>query len=340
MRRIAILVFLWLAALTLRAQIQYPYILNPPTVAPSGSCAGPQIQVLGSNGAIYSCNNGTWAIASGGGTGTVTSVTGTTNQIDVATGTTTPVISIDAAFVATAATNIAGGSIGTLPYQSAASTTAFLAANTAATDQVLVSHGSGSAGLAPTLSNAPALSAANMTSFPAAGIATATSCGTDWTLPNPGASINSNGSAFSANLTSIFSFNMPCSITFNKISYDVTTADNSANLYDLGIYSATGSTLMCHAGATAGTTLFPGTGSHTATMTGNCVLVGGGTRYIVAFTAATATAKMASAGNGSILQVAAATGGATSGGALNSTATIAADNNVVGLALPFWTFHN
>ena len=41
-----------------------------------------------------------------------------------------------------------------------------LIGNTAATDQVLVSHGTGSAAQAPTFSNAPALSAANMTSFP------------------------------------------------------------------------------------------------------------------------------------------------------------------------------
>src|ERR1700689_3291990 len=35
----------------------------------------------------------------GGGSGTVTSVSGTTNQVDVATGTTTPVISLDSAIV-------------------------------------------------------------------------------------------------------------------------------------------------------------------------------------------------------------------------------------------------
>lgn len=67
---------------------------------------------------------------------------------------------------AATATNLAGGSVGQIPYQSAPSTTALLAGNTAATDQVLVSHGTGAAAQAPTLANAPALSAANMTSFP------------------------------------------------------------------------------------------------------------------------------------------------------------------------------
>lgn len=68
---------------------------------------------------------------------------------------------------AATATNLAGGAIGRLPYQSAASTTLFVTGNTAATDQVLTSTGTGSAAQAPTLKNAPALSAANMTGFPA-----------------------------------------------------------------------------------------------------------------------------------------------------------------------------
>lgn len=64
------------------------------------------------------------------------------------------------------AAKLSGGAVGSIPYQSAASTTAFLTGNTAATDQVMVSHGTGSAAQAPTLSNAPALSATNMTAFP------------------------------------------------------------------------------------------------------------------------------------------------------------------------------
>lgn len=67
---------------------------------------------------------------------------------------------------ATTSTNIAGGLVGSIPYQTAAGATSLLTGNTAATDQVVVSHGTGAAALAPTLGNAPALSAANMTSFP------------------------------------------------------------------------------------------------------------------------------------------------------------------------------
>lgn len=70
------------------------------------------------------------------------------------------------ATTATTAASLAGGPLGAIDYQSGTNTTTQLAPNTAATDQVVVSHGNGTTGLAPTLSNAPALSAANMTAFP------------------------------------------------------------------------------------------------------------------------------------------------------------------------------
>jgi hypothetical protein len=70
------------------------------------------------------------------------------------------------AATATTTTNIAGGSVGSIPYQTGAGATAMLSGNTASTDQVLTSTGTGSSAQAPTLKNAPAISAANMTSFP------------------------------------------------------------------------------------------------------------------------------------------------------------------------------
>jgi len=82
------------------------------------------------------------------------------------------VSSAGSATSATTATNIAGGLVGGIPYQTAAGATSLLAGNTAATDQALISHGTGAAGLAPTLLNNPALSAANMTAFPTALVVT------------------------------------------------------------------------------------------------------------------------------------------------------------------------
>jgi hypothetical protein len=70
------------------------------------------------------------------------------------------------AATATSATNVAGGSVGAVHYQSAVGATAFLTGNTANQDQVLVSHGTGTLAQAPTLVFAPAISAANMSAFP------------------------------------------------------------------------------------------------------------------------------------------------------------------------------
>jgi hypothetical protein len=61
------------------------------------------------------------------------------------------------------ATSLSLGANGCIPYQTSATTTACLSGNTAATDNVLVSHGTGSAAQAPTLTNAPAISLANAT---------------------------------------------------------------------------------------------------------------------------------------------------------------------------------
>lgn len=65
------------------------------------------------------------------------------------------------------ATSLSAGATGSILYQSDVGVSAYLAGNTAATDKVVVSHGTGSVAAAPTLSDAPALSAANMTNFPA-----------------------------------------------------------------------------------------------------------------------------------------------------------------------------
>ena len=103
-------------------------------------------------------------------TATFSNPTGSNVKVEITggsyTGNAATATTATSATSATTATNVAGGATGSLPYQSASATTAMLTGNTAATDQVLVSHGTGSAAQAPTLSNSPALSAANMTAFP------------------------------------------------------------------------------------------------------------------------------------------------------------------------------
>ena len=68
---------------------------------------------------------------------------------------------------ATTATNLAGTTPYEIPYQSASGTTGYVSPNvTGSTDEVLTSTSLFGSAQAPTLKNAPALSATNMTSFP------------------------------------------------------------------------------------------------------------------------------------------------------------------------------
>jgi hypothetical protein len=66
-----------------------------------------------------------------------------------------------------------------------------------------------------------------------------------------------------------------------KVSYSIGTADNSSNIYDLGIYNSSGA-LVVHIGPTAGTTFAAGTGAHTLTWLSSAPLPAG--KYYIAYT--------------------------------------------------------
>lgn len=60
--------------------------------------------------------------------------------------------------------SLVGGSLGSIPYQAASSSSAFVSPNTTTAVQVVTETGTGSAGAAPVLTNTPAISGANFTS--------------------------------------------------------------------------------------------------------------------------------------------------------------------------------
>jgi hypothetical protein len=97
--------------------------------------------------------------------------------------------------------------------------------------------------------------------------------------------------------TRVYGFYLPCAVTTSNLNYAVTTADNTADLYDLGIYNNSG-TLMVHTGAIAGTTLFPNTTQPktVAWATGGVLLVPG--RYYFAITCNTCGAQLSGANLG------------------------------------------
>jgi hypothetical protein len=159
---------------------------------------------------------------------------------------------------------------------------------------------------------------------------------TDWTTP--GVKTGGEGVLVNANQTTIWSFEPTCSVTFTKISYTPSTSDNTSNMYDIGIYAANGSTLLCHSGATAGTAFAPGLSTYTATVP-SCSLTAG-TRYIFAYTG-TATTAVLNGGGLTLLGVNRANvSAATTGGALNSTITVPADSWGSTNGFPLISLHN
>jgi hypothetical protein len=116
-----------------------------------------------------SSGNETYEVTGGSYTGTASNLSGTPALPNGTTATTQSVsdnttkLATDAFVLANAFTNPMT-TTGDVVYGGTSGAATRLAGNTAATDQVLISHGTGSVASAPTFSNSPALSAANMTS--------------------------------------------------------------------------------------------------------------------------------------------------------------------------------
>jgi len=122
------------------------------------------------------------------------------------------------------------------------------------------------------------------------------------------------------NVTALWGFLLPYSVTTVAAVYDVTTADNTANEYDIGIFNNSGD-LVLHLGATAGTKFAPSTAFHTlAWAEGSTSLPAG--RYYLGLTTncASKCATIGAAANNVSFAIDASAGTST-GGALPSTMT-------------------
>jgi len=127
------------------------------------------------------------------------------------------------------------------------------------------------------------------------------------------------------NVTTLWGFLLPYSVTTTQITYDLSNADNTANNYDIGVYGNDG-TLVVDVGAIPGTTFAPSTGFRTLAWTQGSTVLNPG-RYYIGFTTncSTQCAKVAAAGNNMSFAVGASSG-ASVGGTLPSTITPPADS--------------
>jgi hypothetical protein len=126
------------------------------------------------------------------------------------------------------------------------------------------------------------------------------------------------------NLNKVWGILLPYNVTTTEVIYDVTTADNTANDYDIGIFNDSGN-LVVDIGPTPGTTFAPAKGFHTLSWTqGSTSLVAG--RYYLGLTTNCASSCAALAAASAFVSFAINSSvGASTGGALSSTITTPAD---------------
>jgi hypothetical protein len=141
---------------------------------------------------------------------------------------------------------------------------------------------------------------------------------------NGGQAVNSANFTTSSNLTFLFQFSPVGNLTSTQLSYAVNVADNTSDLYDLGVYDTSGS-LVCHTGATAGTSIAPSTGNKTISWAATCNLVSGN-KYYLAVTGNSNLMKLGGTASSLNLVCGAqpSSGTNTTGGILNSSVTIPA----------------
>jgi hypothetical protein len=219
----------------------------------------------------------------------------------------------------TPGTGSTSGTTDGIAYFSAPTTIGSTAAPT--NGQVLI----GSTGKAPVLGTLTA--GANISITNSAGSVTiaSTGGGGGGTLPFfvTGAGRTGSTNAAGLNLNRLWGFLLPYNVATTEIIYDVTTADNTANKYDLGIFDDSGSRLV-DLGAIAGTIFAPSSGFKTLKWVQGSANLSAG-RYYLGFTTNCTTKCAQLSGAGYMSFAANASAGATSGGALSTSVKPPAD---------------
>jgi hypothetical protein len=185
--------------------------------------------------------------------------------------------------------------------------------------QVLI----GSAGSAPQLGTLTAGSNINITNGP--GSITISANGPA-ALPLFATGGGQTGVASSGtqNITALWGFLLPYSVTTTQITYQITAADNTANVYDIGIFNNAGA-LVLDLGATAGTTFAPSAAFNTLGWAQGATTLAPGRYYLALTTNCSASCAALGATPNFVSFAVNASGGASTGGVLPSTITAPAD---------------
>jgi hypothetical protein len=156
-------------------------------------------------------------------------------------------------------------------------------------------------------------------------------------------SVGSSNISFVANKIIGYSFNLTEQLAVNAICKSASTADNTGNLYDIGISDTSGN-LLAHTGAIAGTVFAPNTSTYCNAVTGGPITLQPGT-YLIQLTtncaSACAVVQGGIGGGGGYFWTpirSSAGWGSISGGALPSTSTPPSADFTSGAFtyVPFW----
>ncbi|MGC2488719.1 MAG: hypothetical protein WA412_08590 [Candidatus Sulfotelmatobacter sp.] len=129
--------------------------------------------------------------------------------------------------------------------------------------------------------------------------------------------------AATENVTSLWGFLLPYGVTTTQLTYEVTTVDNTADDYDIGIYNTSGK-LLVDIGATPGTTFAAADGFRTLLWTQGSTSLAAGEYYLALTTNCASACAQIAAAVGNVSFAVDVSAGASTGGALRSTMTVPA----------------
>ena len=214
----------------------------------------------------------------------------------------------------TLSSNISGAADGMAYFSSPTNVTS----TAAPTDgQILI----GSTGDAPVLGTLTAGENIKITNSPGSITISATQSGLPFFMTGGGRT--GGAQAATENVTALWGFLLPYAVTTTQITYEVITADNTANEYDIGIYNTSGK-LLVGIGATKGTTFASSTGFRTLLWTQGSTGLAAGEYYLALTTNCASACAQIAAATGNVSFAVDVSAGASTGGALPSTMTVPA----------------
>jgi hypothetical protein len=174
--------------------------------------------------------------------------------------------------------------------------------------------------------------------MPGSNVSSSAAYAIPWfTAPTTGTAISFSSTANKAELWGVV-LTFPLSTT--QVTYNVSTADNSSNTYDIGLLNSAGS-VVAHIGSTAGTAFAPSTGWKTLSWAASATLQPG--KYYLAITSSctSSCAQIYGGSSAGFSFLGGSSGTAesvTAGGTLNNGITIPADNPTEATVMA-WEIH-